>query len=221
MSRGTRRGPVWAWEGLWRPGAGKCRLGVTETTLVENGQLSTWLFTAKDGTIKRKNKDNVSLPAFYKRALQVSLSNPRNAARTVATVYYADGRAELVDAEGWEKMFHGSSSVPSHVVAIQAYRHPRDTSEKDGSSTVFRNVFRRVGDKGFETSQATFRIMEGAAGAAEKEKEGAAGGGGGPAGGGGLVGGGDVSEWCPPWSACLCAWASSLAKGLPPQYDMS
>jgi hypothetical protein len=45
---------------MWRRGAGKLRLRIADTIVMDGAEIDHWLFTDRQGLVKRKNRDKLT-----------------------------------------------------------------------------------------------------------------------------------------------------------------
>ena len=73
-------------------GGQKCKLKMTDVVLFgEDGTLLRWLFTSKEGLIKRKSSASLKLPNVYKRFIHLGSDDPKNSKSIAAVAYLSDG----------------------------------------------------------------------------------------------------------------------------------
>jgi hypothetical protein len=51
---------LWVYDAMWRRGAGKLRLHIADTMVMDGAEIDHWLFTDRQGLVKRKNRDKLT-----------------------------------------------------------------------------------------------------------------------------------------------------------------
>ena len=79
---------------MWRKGGEeqrRTRLRVADTVLLQRGAVRAWLFTAQDGTVKRKGREKCTLP-LLKEALE-RMAEPGHMVAVARTAADKNGKA--------------------------------------------------------------------------------------------------------------------------------
>ena len=119
----------WFLSSIWQKGsAQRARINILDTVTCSKGNLTAWLFTASDGTVKRKAAKNLSPKTMLQTFANRALSFVRNSSGFVAT-NYSSGTSpiQLLDSNDLEKLFKtGNASgifqcfvMPKGVAATQ------------------------------------------------------------------------------------------------------
>ena len=148
------------WEFLWKQGGQKCKLKMMNVVLFgEDGTPLRWLFTSKEGLIKRKSSASLKLPNVYKRFIHLGSDDPKNSKSIAAVAYLSDGEQVPVTGATLAEILLSGPRIGSlkrggAIVALRGYIHP-----KGGHGSGFRNTF-KVKDRDFKSYiTATQRLL--------------------------------------------------------------
>ena len=148
------------WEWLWKLGGQKCKLKIIDVVLfTEDGTLAQWLFTSKEGLVKRKSSASLKLPNVYKRFIHLGSDDPKNSKSFAAVAYLSDGEQVPITGATLAEILLAGPRIGSlkrggMIVALRAYVHP-----KGGHGSGFRNTY-KVKDRDFKSYiTATQRLL--------------------------------------------------------------
>jgi hypothetical protein len=133
------------WSLLWAPGkhAKKLKLKIIDVVLFEpDGTPSMWLFTSKEGTVKRKSAQSLNLENVYKRFVFLGSDDVKNSKTHAAVAYLTDGEQVPISAKVLSEILLTGPKVGrlksgGKVRALRAYIH-----QKGGHGSGFRNTFK-------------------------------------------------------------------------------
>ena len=138
------------WEFLWKQGGQKCKLKMIDVVLFgEDGTPLRWLFTSKEGLIKRKSSASLKLPNVYKRFIHLGSDDPKNSKSIAAVAYLSDGEQVPVTGATLAEILLSGPRIGSlkrggAIVALRGY-----SGEICGSLDDFISVVRpRAADRG-------------------------------------------------------------------------
>jgi len=187
IDEGTMMDRDWYWvfNGLWdKKSTDRCRVTIADTIICSGGEPQQWMFTAKNGVVKRMGKEKVKWPTIREKLIQ--MQEAHNARwnymtgqnRSLDYGYVAvcrsgaPGSFEVtrLDRQGFENFFQTEGAeLKSKTAILQAYV-PVKTAERSANGTVYRTEFEQPRRNKFRLQTYKMVYMTGVEGTVVNEK---------------------------------------------------
>jgi hypothetical protein len=131
------------WNLLWGAGGKKLKLRLIDVVLFEDdGRPTAWLFTSKEGEVKKKSSSSLTLTNVYKRFVFLASGDTKSSKSHAAVAYLADGSQVPLSTQVLAEVLLsgpklGRLKTGGRVKALRAYIHQRG-----GHGSGFRNTFK-------------------------------------------------------------------------------
>ena len=148
--------PGWIFDRMWRRGELKLRMRIADTILLEAAELGSWLFTDKEGNVKRKNRDKlapaVASAEFERSAAKLHKLHVGAGTGYVAVALSTSGESTLLTAIALSEMMRDSHFLQC-TAALQLF-----VPSHGGNGTQYRCDYTRDGRHALGATLAVSKV---------------------------------------------------------------